>query len=84
MSILSVENLSFGFGDKTLLKNISFNLFKGDHAGLVGVNGTGKTLKIFNNTGAMLCKRQKTLFAAKCFKSKMLLCCKTSQHYFLS
>lgn len=43
MSILSVENLSFGFGDKTLLKNISFNLFKGDHAGLVGVNGTGKT-----------------------------------------
>lgn len=47
MSILSIENLSFGFGDKTLLKNISFNLFKGDHAGLVGVNGTGKTT-LFN------------------------------------
>lgn len=43
MSILNVENLSFGFGDKTLLKNVNFKLFKGDHGGLVGVNGTGKT-----------------------------------------
>jgi ATPase subunit of ABC transporter with duplicated ATPase domains len=54
MSILSVENLSFGFGDKTLLKNISFNLFKGDHAGLVGVNGTGKTTFFNILTGRLI------------------------------
>lgn len=54
MSILSVENLSFGFGDKTLLKNIGFNLFKGDHAGLVGVNGTGKTTFFNILTGKLI------------------------------
>lgn len=54
MSILSVENLSFGFGDKTLLKNISFNLFKGDHAGLIGVNGTGKTTFFNILTGRLI------------------------------
>lgn len=43
MSILNIENLSFGFGDKTILKNISFRLLKGEHAGLVGSNGAGKT-----------------------------------------
>jgi ATPase subunit of ABC transporter with duplicated ATPase domains len=43
MSILNVENLCFGFGDKTVLKNISFRLLKGEHVGLVGINGAGKT-----------------------------------------
>lgn len=54
MSIFNVENLSFGFGDKTLLKNISFNLFRGDHAGLVGVNGTGKTTFFNILTGKLI------------------------------
>ena len=43
MSVLNVENLSFSFGDKPVLKNISFALQKGEHAGLVGINGAGKT-----------------------------------------
>lgn len=47
MSILNVDNLTFGFGDKTILKNISFRLLKGEHAGLVGTNGAGKTT-LFN------------------------------------
>lgn len=54
MSIFNVENLSFGFGDKTLLKSISFNLFRGDHAGLVGVNGTGKTTFFNILTGRLI------------------------------
>ena len=41
--MLKVENLSHSFGDKLLYKNISFELFKGEHMGLVGENGTGKT-----------------------------------------
>lgn len=47
MSIINVENVSFSFGDKTVLNNISFRLLTGDHAGLVGSNGAGKTT-IFN------------------------------------
>lgn len=43
MSILAAEKLNFGFGDKTILNNVSFRLLKGDHAGLVGLNGAGKT-----------------------------------------
>jgi ATPase subunit of ABC transporter with duplicated ATPase domains len=43
MSILNVENINFGFGDKTILKNTSFRLLKGEHVGLVGANGAGKT-----------------------------------------
>lgn len=43
MSILSVENLTHGFGDKIILNNVSFKLLKGEHIGLVGANGEGKT-----------------------------------------
>lgn len=54
MSILNVENLSFGFGDKIVLKNVSFRLLKGEHAGLVGVNGAGKTTFFNILTGKLL------------------------------
>lgn len=54
MSILNVKNLSFEFGDKVILKNVSFRLFKEDHAGLVGVNGAGKTTFLNILTGKLL------------------------------
>jgi ATPase subunit of ABC transporter with duplicated ATPase domains len=47
MSILNLENITFGYEDKTILKNISFRLLKGEHAGLIGANGAGKTT-LFN------------------------------------
>ncbi len=43
MTILSIENLTFSFGEKVILKNASFRLLKGEHVGLVGANGAGKT-----------------------------------------
>ena len=43
MSILNVEHLSHGFGDRAVFQDVSFRLLKGEHIGLVGANGEGKS-----------------------------------------
>ncbi|MDJ0306199.1 MULTISPECIES: ABC-F family ATP-binding cassette domain-containing protein [Dehalobacter] len=43
MSILTVKNLSHGFGDRAIFQNVSFRLLKGEHIGLIGANGEGKS-----------------------------------------
>ncbi|GIN38971.1 MULTISPECIES: ABC-F family ATP-binding cassette domain-containing protein [Heyndrickxia] len=43
MSILTVKDLSHGFGDRAIFNNVSFRLLKGEHIGLVGANGEGKS-----------------------------------------
>lgn len=43
MSILNVSNLSHGFGDRAIFHDVSFRLLKGEHIGLIGANGEGKS-----------------------------------------
>ena len=43
MSILTVEHLSHGFGSRAIFEDVSFRLLKGEHIGLIGANGEGKS-----------------------------------------
>ena len=54
MAILTVENLGHSFGDRTLFKDVSFRLVEGDHIGLVGANGVGKSTLMGILTGQVI------------------------------
>ena len=54
MSILEVKNLSHGFGDRAIFEDVSFRLLKGEHIGLVGANGEGKSTFMSIVTGQLL------------------------------
>jgi len=43
MSVLTVDNVSHGFGARKILEDASFRLQKGEHVGLIGSNGEGKS-----------------------------------------
>ena len=43
MSHLIVSNFTKTVGDKTLFRNIDFTITEGERAGLIGINGTGKS-----------------------------------------
>lgn len=43
MSILTVSNLNHSYGGREILKDVSFRLLKGEHVGLIGANGEGKS-----------------------------------------
>ena len=54
MSILNVEHLSHGFGDRAIFEDVSFRLVKGEHIGLVGANGEGKSTFMNIITGKLM------------------------------
>ena len=54
MSILNVEHLTHGFGDRAIFADVSFRLLKGEHIGLVGANGEGKSTFLNIVTGKLM------------------------------
>lgn len=53
MSVLTVENVTHGFGGRMILEEVSFRLLKGEHVGLIGANGEGKSTFLNIITGQL-------------------------------
>ena len=54
MSLLIVEKVTHGFGARQILEDASFRLLKGEHIGLVGANGEGKSTFLNIITGKIM------------------------------
>ncbi|MCY8402520.1 ABC-F family ATP-binding cassette domain-containing protein [Bacillus sonorensis] len=54
MSIVNVTNLTHIYGDRMIFQDAGFRLLKGEHAGLVGANGAGKSTFLRLLTGSLL------------------------------
>lgn len=54
MSILNVEHLTHGFGDRAIFEDVTFRLLKGEHIGLIGANGEGKSTFMNIITGKLM------------------------------
>lgn len=61
--IFEVSNLSHGFGDRAIFDDVSFRLLKGEHIGLVGANGEGKSTFMNIVTGKMMPDEGKVTWA---------------------
>ena len=53
MNVLNVSNLAKAYPNKEIFSGLSFNLEKGDKAGLVGLNGAGKSTLFYILTGRL-------------------------------
>ena len=54
MSLLTVEKVTHGFGARQILEDASFRLLKGEHIGLIGANGEGKSTFLNIITGKIM------------------------------
>lgn len=65
MSVLHVEHVSHGFGARTILEDASFRLLKGEHVGLIGANGEGKSTFLHIITGKLEPDQGKVSWASR-------------------
>lgn len=54
MSLLTVTKVTHGFGARQILDDVSFRLLRGEHIGLVGANGEGKSTFLNIITGKIM------------------------------
>lgn len=59
MSVLNVENVTHGFGSRQIFEDVTFRLLKGEHVGLIGANGEGKSTFLNIITGKITPDRGK-------------------------
>ena len=52
-SVIEAEHVTKGFGERTIIKDFSLRIQRGDRIGLVGANGTGKTTLLRLLTGEL-------------------------------
>lgn len=62
--LLSVDDLALGYGDETILSNVSFSLHPGDRIGLLGKNGAGKSTLLKGLTGILESQRGRRVTGA--------------------
>lgn len=79
MHVMTLENVSKSYSDKTLFNDINFSINDTDKIGLIGINGTGKTtlLRIiagaeYADTGNII-NMKKILESAICHKLLSLI-----------
>lgn len=60
MAIIDVTELEIGYGEKTVLKNVSFSVNTGEFIGIIGCNGAGKST-ILKTIRGMLPKKSGTV-----------------------
>lgn len=65
MSICTVEHLSHGFGDRGIFDDVSFRLLKGEHVGLIGANGEGKSTFMSILTQKLIPEEGRVIWSAK-------------------
>ncbi|SYZ72692.1 putative Uncharacterized ABC transporter ATP-binding protein YdiF [Candidatus Zixiibacteriota bacterium] len=51
--VLAAEKADFGYGHRAVIRDVSFNLYRGDRAGMIGANGSGKTTIIRSILGEL-------------------------------
>ncbi len=63
--ILSLENIKKSYGDRQILKSLSFSINQGEIVGLLGPNGAGKTTAFYMTIGLIRPDFGKILFEGK-------------------
>lgn len=65
MAILEVRNVSFGYGQRPVLKDVSFAIDKGNLVALLGPNGCGKTTLLKTMLGLLPLDSGEVLFESQ-------------------
>jgi ATP-binding cassette, subfamily F, member 3 len=50
---VSVNGASFGYGERTVLRNVNLQILRGDHVAVVGLNGAGKSTLLKGISGTL-------------------------------